>query len=386
MHRLTSLCVRHPRLTVALCLGLVALSARPILGTGLAVGLDATLGAHHPAVRRFGEFLGRFGGGYPLVIAYECGAARSCRDALDPAALAMAYDVSRDLERSRFVARVSSPATASLLVASDDLGIEARRLVVEGKPQPDPQLRAIALRDRLWSRALLSADGRVGAIVVELASTETEALTLVVGEVARAIEPHERAGFRFHLVGEAALWVAAHEDSVASMVRVGIATGGTLFLTLLLLLRSLPAVAASLGTIGVATALTFAALPLLGWQRSQLTEGAATVILVIGCAGCVHFAAHYLESRSTFFADRTSALVATSRWVSAPCFLTTATTVASFLALASSDLFSLQRFGAVAAIGVSLAFLLSFSLLPALFVLLPTSPRSRRSPAVPRGR
>jgi hypothetical protein len=219
MHRLTSLCVRFPRLTVAVALALVALSVRPILGTGVAVGMDATLGADHPAVRRFEAFLERFGGGHPVLIAYECGAASDCQGALDPSALEMAHGLSRSLEQSPFVSRVDSPATASLLVASDDLGIEARRLVLDGEPSRDPRLLELALEDDLWSRSLISADGRVGAIVVELASTESAALFSVVEEISRALGPHEQAGFRFHQVGEPAMWVAAHEDAVASMSR-----------------------------------------------------------------------------------------------------------------------------------------------------------------------
>ena len=186
MHRLTSLSIRHPRLTVGLVLALVVLAARPILGTGLAVGMDAHLGADHPEVRQFEAFLERFGGGYPVLIAYECGTASGCQGALDPSALGMAYEVSRRLEQSRFVSRVSSPATASLLVPSADLGIDALRLVVDGTPSQDPRLRDLALADRLWSRSLISADGRVGAIVVELVSTESAALFSVVERWQRA--------------------------------------------------------------------------------------------------------------------------------------------------------------------------------------------------------
>lgn len=45
----------------------------------------------------------RFGGGYPVLIAYECGVARNCAGALDPLALEMAHQVSRSLEQSPFV-------------------------------------------------------------------------------------------------------------------------------------------------------------------------------------------------------------------------------------------------------------------------------------------
>jgi predicted RND superfamily exporter protein len=377
MHRFTSLCARHPWLTLGLVLALIVLAVRPILRTGLALGVDASLGPDHPEVRRFEEFLARFGGGYPVVIAYDCGSAPRCASALDTSALAMVHAISRELAQSRFVTRVSSPATASLLVASADFGLEARRLVVDGVPTRDPSLRERALADGLWSRALVSTDGRVGAIAVELASTESAALLGIEQEIERALAPHAKQGFRFHQVGEATMWVAAHQHAVTSMLRVAVGTGCMLFLTLLLLLRSLPAVVASLATIGADAALTLAALPLLGWPRSELTEGAATVILVIGCASCVHFSAHYLKCRADS-ADVITALVAACRRIQAPCFLTCATSVASFVSLASGGLHSLTRFGVLAAVGVSLAFVLTFTLLPALLALLPVRPRSQR--------
>jgi predicted RND superfamily exporter protein len=185
------------------------------------------------------------------------------------------------------------------------------------------------------------------------------------------------------MVGEAALFVAAQEAWLDSAVRAGAGTGFMLFLGLLVLIRSLSAVLASLATIGVASAWTIGLLPLLGWQQSELTNGAGTLILVIGCADCVHFAAHYLETRPQFGGDAT-ALEATGRWVLAPCFLTTATTVGSFASFASGEVLALTQFGVMAAIGIALAFLLTFSLFPALLVLAPS--RRRRSSIRPPGR
>src|SRR4029453_3047762 len=198
---------------------------------------------------------------------------------------------------------VSSPATSRLLVPNADLGLDARQFVVEGEVVEDPKLKRIALTDPLWSRTLVSADGRVGAIVVELSSTQSQALSTVIAEIRRAIESHATSGFRFHLVGEAVMFVAAQEDGLSSAARAGIGTGGMVFLTLLFLVRSVPAVIASLATIGVASAWTIGLLPVLGWQQSELTNGAATLILVIGCADCIHFAAHYLETRPQYADD-----------------------------------------------------------------------------------
>jgi len=354
---------------------LTLVSGWSILGVDRAVGTHATLGPHHPAVIYFDEFLERFGGGYPILIAYECAGAEVCRGALDPIALRMAHSVSLELEKSGFVSRVSSPATTRLLVASADLGIEARQLVVDGQPVVDSELERIALGDPLWTRSLLSEDGSVGAIIVEMSSTETAALLSVMEDVRGALSPYKAAGFHFYLVGEAVMWVAAHEDAVESAMRVGIGTGGMLFLTLMFLLRSLPAVLASLATIGVASAWTIGALPLLGWELSELTNGAATLILVIGCADCVHLVSHFLETRPSFGSDA-EALESASRWVLAPCFLTTATSAGAFASFASGGVHSLTQFGLLAAMGVVIAFFLTFSLLPAVLVIFPPRPRT----------
>jgi hypothetical protein len=378
MHRLTAICVRYPWVTLLVTLALTAVAGWSALGTGYAVGTDANLGADHPAVRQFDEFLERFGGGYPIVVAFECGDPGVCAGAFDAAALEMASTVSHDLEQSGFVSRVSSPATTRLLVPSGDSGLEARQFVVDSKAIEDPDLVRQALADPLWSRTLVSADGRVGAIVIELSSTESEALSTVIREVRRAITPHD--GFNFHVVGEAAMFVAAQEAGLDTAIRTSIGTGAMLFLALLVLIRSLSAVLASLATIGVAAVWTTGLLPLLGWQQSELTSGAATLILVIGCADCVHFVAHYLETRPQF-GDNAAALEATSRWVLAPCFLTTATTVGSFAAFASGEVLALTQFGVLAAIGIALAFLLTFSLFPALLVLVPARPRRQQHSA-----
>src|SRR3990172_6606065 len=98
MHRLTAICVRYPWVTLAVTLALTAVAGWSALNTRLAVGAHANLGADHPAVRQFDGFLEQFGGGYPIVVAYECGDPGVCDGAFDPAALQMASSVSHDLE------------------------------------------------------------------------------------------------------------------------------------------------------------------------------------------------------------------------------------------------------------------------------------------------
>jgi predicted RND superfamily exporter protein len=341
----------------------------------MAVGTDANLGADHEAVRLFDEFLESFGGGYPIVIAYQCDPSR-CADVLDPFALEMARAVSSSLQQEQYVSRVSSLATSRLLVSNDGFGLAARQLVENDKAVDDPELRRAALNDPLWSGNLISADGRAGAIVVELSSTSSEALSEVIDQIRLEITGFE-ANFRFYVTGEAVLFVQSQEDGISSATTTGAATGGMLFLSLLLLIRSLPVVLATLVTIGVASVWTMGTLPLFSWKQSELTNGAATLILVIGCADCIHFAARYLGTRKGFRTER-EALKDAARWVLAPCFLATVTTAAAFASFAIGNVIALTQFGLLSAIGIFVVFLLTFSLFPALLLLFRTRTRPAR--------
>lgn len=366
MHRLTAICVRYPLVTVGVSAVLSAVSLVAVLHTEMAVGTDANLGAEHSAVEEFDSFLDRFGGGYPILIGYECFPSE-CDTVLDPTALEMASAISRSLEKAASVSRVSSVAASRLLSPSSDFGIEARQLVVNGRAIQDRELLANALEDPLWAGTLVSADGRVGAIVVELASTASEALAEVIDEIRRETAPFE-GRFRFYLAGEAVLFVESQEDGLSSAATTGAITGGMLFVALFFLIRSLPVVLATLVTIGVASAWTMGFLPVIGWKQSELTSGAATLILVIGCADCIHFAARFLRIREKFESPSVG-LEAAAHWVLAPCLVSTITTAAAFGSFATGGVIALTQFGVLSAVGIILVFLLTFSLFPALLLL-----------------
>jgi predicted RND superfamily exporter protein len=126
MQRLTALCVRYSWLTLLVALLATVAAGRGALWAEPSVGLAATLGADDPMVREFKAFLDRFGGGYSVLVAYECATPAVCGTALDPAALEMAAAVTQQLRRAPAVSRVSSPATSPLLVSSAG-GLEVRR-------------------------------------------------------------------------------------------------------------------------------------------------------------------------------------------------------------------------------------------------------------------
>jgi len=383
MRALAHFALHRPALSIVLLLALSAGAGAGLLRLTSDVGYRAFLGPHHPSIQRFDAFLERFGGGLPMLAVWSCEES-PCESALDPAALEMAAAVSEELAENAFVQRVVSPASAPLLVASAT-GPAVRRLMEDGHPAPD--LPALALRasgNAEWVGRLVSDDGRVGAIVIEVASSEGRAATSVYQGLDRALEPFEARGWTFYRAGGPVEFVVAGgelADATARMIPVMIALVGA---TLLVLFRSFLAAAATLLTVGVAVLWTMGLHGWLGWAQNSISQTLAPLVLVIGVCDGIHLVAHYandaVAGKPTTRAERRTLLEAITADVGGACSMTSLTTAAGFASFLVSPLESFARFGLVAAFGVLAALVLTFTLLPLL--LLRVAPEQLRTRSI----
>ena len=213
MDRFTSLCLRRPTLALA-----VTSVATLVLGVGaLRVGTDtgyrAFLGADHPAVQSLESVTRRFGGGVPFAIVYHCGESQPCASVFDANALAMDYALATAISAFAGVARVDSPATSPLLVPEWLDLPRARRLASEGVPASDiAELALRAQQDPVWAGQIVSSDGKLGALVVQLVDSAGSTAEQVVDAVRAALVPWEARGFQFSLVGGPVEFVVAGRD------------------------------------------------------------------------------------------------------------------------------------------------------------------------------
>jgi predicted RND superfamily exporter protein len=297
---LTRLALAFPRATLLAALGLSLAFAAGLARLETAVGYRAFLGEAHPSVRRFDAFLARFEGGLPLALVYACEGEAPCTSVFDASALEMARDVSATLAGAPGVRRVESPATATLLVPErPPLPPRPRRFIEGGEPAPDREaLGRRAREDRLWRGALVSADGMVGAIVVEVAGSEGATAQAVWSAAEAAMAPFEARGFRFHAVGGPVEFVVAGGDleraaqRLVPLMVILVAAG------LLALLRSPAASLALLGSIGLAVLWTHGLLGWLGWPGNTLTQILAPIVLVIGTCDGLHLLARFAAARA----------------------------------------------------------------------------------------
>ncbi len=139
-----------------------------------------------------------------------------------------------------------------------------------------------------------------------------------------------------------------------------------------LLFRVIPAV---MTTFLVITFSIVSAMGLVGWLGIALTPPSASsppIILTLAVADCVHIFATMLYAMGKG-AGKRDAIVESLRVNMQPVFLTSLTTVIGFLSMNFSDAPPFRDLGNIVAIGVTIAYFLSITLLPVLAALLPAS-------------
>lgn len=144
-----------------------------------------------------------------------------------------------------------------------------------------------------------------------------------------------------------------------------------LTLILLLFFRAIWAVAIPLLVIVYSILLLTAAIYLSGDSLSVLTIILPTIIFVVGISDIVHLLNHYLEELRTGKSKQT-AIQASVKVIGKATFLTSVTTAIGFLTLLVSGIEPIRQFGLYSALGVGIAYILSFSLFPSLLLVFKT--------------
>jgi predicted RND superfamily exporter protein len=376
MYWLTKVSLRFPKVTLCILLLITAALGVGVTRVRSEYGYRVLLGDDHPSIRTLDEFIERYGGGLPIIIAWECGPGFPCSDVFDVPSLEMAYAVTQALAPLPEVRLVESPASSALLVPSPD-GFAVRRFMENGRRAADAdRLGARAIQDPFWAGTLVSPDRKVGAMVVQPIDTNSETDLSVFASVQAALAPFEARGFRFNLAGDPPGNITTGQDLTRSTSRLIPFTVALIAVVLLALCRSWHQALTALATMGVALIWTFGVLGWLGWPQDGILEVLAPLILVIGVCDAIHLLSRYaieVASGGSQATDRRFALLAAARDVASPCLFMSLTTGVAFASFATSALETFVRFGVISAFGVMVCCLLTFSLLPILALALPST-------------
>ncbi len=257
----------------------------------------------------------------------------------------------------------------------DDLVVED--LVADAAALSDAQLeekKRIALAEPLLINRLISADMRHTGINVTIQLPGKKADEVPeVARFSRALAAQAMAqfpGIRVRLSGVAMLNNAFPEASQQDMQTLYPFMFAVVLLVLALLLRSIPGTLSTLVVIVLTIAATMGVTGWLGLRMTPPTTIVPIITLTLAVADCVHLLVNFLHFARQGRPKR-EAMLESLRINLEPIFLTSLTTAIGFLTLNFSEVPPFRDLGNMAAIGVTFAFALSVTVLPALMMILP---------------
>jgi hypothetical protein len=296
-------------------------------------------------------------------------------------------------------------------------------LVVEDllDEMPTTEEELAELRERVLTtpsyrtRSLISADGRVTSILVELATysslmPETDALagfdddldaefgdagsevekrpfltgpenSAFIGAIKAVIARYDAPDFRIYLTGGT---LFTHELTMTMAQDVPKFFGGGLLaivVLLALLFRRFSPVVVCVTVVIPAVCSTFGLAAVLGLPFSVTSQLIPSFLLAIGVGYTVHLVTIFLRELG-HDVSRVEALESALRHSGLPIMMTALTTVAGMLSFLVAQMKPIMEMGLLAALGTCVSLLFAMTLLPALLALLPIAARPEREAPV----
>lgn len=183
-----------------------------------------------------------------------------------------------------------------------------------------------------------------------------------------------------HITGVASLSAAFEEAGTRDASTLIPAVYVFILVAMLIVLRSVSAVIASLVLIALATCVGVGIGGLTGVQLTPISLAAPTIILTIAVADAIHVIAA-IRNRMRDGAGKHDAIIDSTALNFTPIGITSLTTVVGFLTLNFSDSPPFHHLGNMSAAGIAAAWFLSLTLLPALLAILPMKFRPKPADA-----
>jgi hypothetical protein len=123
-----------------------------------------------------------------------------------------------------------------------------------------------------------------------------------------------------------------------------------------------------LTVVGVSVVWTLGTMMMLGYTLDFISNIIPTILLIIGISNIIHLLTHFLAEMDTGL-TKTEALKTSIKKIGTATIFTSLTTIIGFLSLLFSNVIPLINLGAFASLGLVYAFILSYTLFPAMVML-----------------
>jgi uncharacterized protein len=373
--QLTEASVRRPWVAVAVGLALTAVLLSQAARLTSEVGYAAYFGPDDPAVERLARFFEEFDSGLHVLVVFGCPGSTLCSEVGERPALEFIGRLQGELDGLANVRRTQSVLNAPIVVGPLETRTIARRApdgsyALEGDW---PQLVARSVGEPFLANVVVSADATTAGIVVELQSLESQAVRRLVHEILALVPRYEaELGAEIFVAGDPVWTVLADDDLDADSRNLTI----LMFVLILAVLWGffrdpwltlLPVLSVAGLTVAIHGVIALLAIPM-----TTILAALPPILVVIAITASIHLLTAFLRHPEL---ETSAALVRAAEQVGPGCFWAAATTAAGFGSFLLSDLASFRHLGLAAAIGLGLAFLGTFTLLPALLCLRPPGTR-----------
>jgi hypothetical protein len=373
------------------------------------VSIESFLSRNDPAITKYDAYREQFGYDIVGLITIE-----TPGDVFTLENLQRLQLLHKDLESSvPHLSEITSLYNVRRTIGSDDtLVVEELGDIWPQSEEELPAFRQLVLSNPAYLGSLVSANGRLTNIVLELNSytSTTQAMgteaaldqleaafdepdkTIAVKKPGRNeyLTPDEEADFvstlmavsarhqapGFHLYngGVPVVNYSMAEDMGEAMMRnMGIGLALIAFL-LYLLFRRLSGVLMPLLAVWLSMMMTIAMMPLLGFAVNGHTQILPTFLLAVGIADAVHIQSVFYRLYDRGM-EKHAAIVAAMKNTAVAVVMTSLTTAVSLLSFIAADLLPVKSLGIFGAIGVVLALYYTIALIPALLAILPVRRR-----------
>jgi hypothetical protein len=227
--------------------------------------------------------------------------------------------------------------------------------------------------ERFLSSSVISPDARTAGVVVEFQSVASDPLRNLVHRILALRAPFEaELGSEIYVAGDP-LWTVLSSDELdRDSLRLSVLMIAVMLGVLWLVFRSVRLALLPVVSVAGAAVSTYGLLAAASIPMTALIAAVPPLLVVIGTAATMHLITAY--SRSERREPREASSEAAED-VGAGAFWCAVTTAAGFASFLWSDLPIFRDFGLVAAIGVVLTFLVTFTVIPALLVATTPAPK-----------
>jgi predicted RND superfamily exporter protein len=360
--------IRYPACAVIL-LGFFAL-APSINFTDLDNDISAWISKDDPVFQTYERFRREFGGGRTLIIALKSDRLFTTES------LNFIQSVTDRIRRVDYVDRVHSLATANIVRAlppsdaEEAGGIEVRPLLDDvDTPDAAGAVGRRALDDDLLRGDLVSEDGTVTAMVVTFDEDRIDKVRgAVIDSIHRIVDGQLPPGMEAFYNGSLEISEAYNKVTLQNTRELTPPILLVMIFGIYAMFRSWRVTGLVVISVLVSVVWTMGLYVLLGFKYNVLASMMPALVIVLAIADDVHIVQHFVhELRET--GDKQHAFVSSVEHLVAPLLGASATTALGLLSLATSDVHSVRTFGAGAAIGVMVDFVMSLVFVPTLLTL-----------------